>query len=221
MGGKAKPPEKEKKKVVQEHGKKAEEVQRKEGLESAIPASNIGFKMLQQMGYTAGTALGKHGQGLLEPVNIDLKRSRTGLGRDRAAEEEQEAKARRAEVEAMRNRQKETALRADFQERRRDSWHSRKTVGDYRKACATYLQLEESSPTSASAEQPDKGDEQRAPSVDDDVSTTGKSEEKAEKGEKAEKTEEEEEEEEEITPEVRPVALAPFAAFRFLPISKI
>ncbi|CAM6127028.1 unnamed protein product [Calypogeia fissa] len=195
VDAKSKPPGKEKRKVVvQEQKKKTEDEHRKEGLGSAIPSSNIGFKMLQQMGYNPGTALGKHGQGLLEPVNIDLKRSKKGLGRDVADKEEQLVKAKKAEVEAMRNRQKEKALRADFQGRRRDSWHSRKIKSDYRKACATLLQLEERSQSSVSAEQVGKDNiltSQKPAIVNDRVSTSGETEDKAE-----------EEEEEEITLEM-------------------
>ncbi|KAG6554810.1 hypothetical protein Mapa_003393 [Marchantia paleacea] len=132
-----------KRKVKLEQQRKAEEEQRKEGLGAAIPSSNIGFKMLQQMGYTPGAALGKHGQGVLEPVSVDLKRSRTGLGRDVAIKEEQIWKARRAEFESVRQRQVEKELRADFQERRKSSWQSRKIASDYAKAIATLTDLEE------------------------------------------------------------------------------
>lgn len=139
-----------KKKVKLEQQRKAEEEQRKEGLGAAIPSSNIGFKMLQQMGYTPGAALGKHGQGVLEPVSVDLKRSRTGLGRDVAIKEEQILKARRAEFESVKQRQAEKELRADFQQRRKSSWQSRKIASDYAKASATLTDLEERLTSSSS-----------------------------------------------------------------------
>ncbi|XP_068223608.1 G patch domain-containing protein 11 [Palaemon carinicauda] len=51
-----------------------------EGLSTALNSSNKGFSMLQKMGYKPGTSLGKEGQGRLEPVSVDLKQDRVGLG---------------------------------------------------------------------------------------------------------------------------------------------
>ena len=51
-----------------------------EGLTTALGSSNKGFSMLQKMGYKPGTSLGKEGQGRLEPVSVDLKQDRVGLG---------------------------------------------------------------------------------------------------------------------------------------------
>ncbi|KAL2622817.1 hypothetical protein R1flu_003022 [Riccia fluitans] len=126
-----------------EQQKIAEDELRKEGFGAAIPSSNIGFKMLQQMGYTPGAALGKHGQGVLEPVNVDLKRSRTGLGRDEVVKQEEVLKAKRAELESIRQKQVETEQRADFQERRKSSWQTRKIASQYVKATSTIADLEE------------------------------------------------------------------------------
>ena len=122
---------------------KKEAEHREEGLAAAIPASNIGFKMLQQMGYKPGVALGKHGQGATEPINMDVKVNRTGLGRDRVVAEEKVVKAKVKALIQERKRQKVEELREGFQERRRGTWQSRKLVGDYRKACTALLQLEE------------------------------------------------------------------------------
>ncbi|KAG6404311.1 hypothetical protein SASPL_136557 [Salvia splendens] len=47
---------------------------------SAIPQSNIGFKLLKQMGYSPGSALGKEGSGRAEPVSLEIRRGRAGIG---------------------------------------------------------------------------------------------------------------------------------------------
>ncbi|XP_045598202.1 G patch domain-containing protein 11 isoform X1 [Procambarus clarkii] len=63
--------------------KSVKEVQKErleEGLGTAISSSNIGFSMLQKMGYTPGTSLGKQNQGRLEPVSVEVKSDRVGLG---------------------------------------------------------------------------------------------------------------------------------------------
>lgn len=133
----------QKKKLKQEQKQKTETEQRQEGMNAAIPASNIGFKMLQQMGYQPGKALGKNGQGATEPVNVDLKLNRTGLGRDRVVQEEKVLKSKFTALAQERKRKKVDELRVGFQERRRDTWHYRKIVSDYRKSSTALLQLEE------------------------------------------------------------------------------
>ncbi|KAG4073779.1 hypothetical protein HA402_001003 [Bradysia odoriphaga] len=62
-----------------------EEEQRHRGLSSAITSQNKGFAMLMKMGYKEGEAIGKSSKGgILEPIGIDIKTDRGGLGRDAA-----------------------------------------------------------------------------------------------------------------------------------------
>ncbi|XP_034249144.1 G patch domain-containing protein 11 [Thrips palmi] len=69
------------------------EAQRREqGLQEALGASNKGFALLQKMGYTPGTAIGKSGTGNVDPIPLQLKTDRQGLGRAAAIEELKEAK---------------------------------------------------------------------------------------------------------------------------------
>ena len=48
--------------------------------EREIPESNLGSKMLRQMGWTPGTGLGKEGDGRVEPVRAELRKKGVGLG---------------------------------------------------------------------------------------------------------------------------------------------
>lgn len=45
-----------------------------------IPDTNIGNKMLQNMGWTPGSGLGAGGDGRKDPVIAYLRNGRTGLG---------------------------------------------------------------------------------------------------------------------------------------------
>ena len=75
---------------------------REEGLAQSIAEpSNKGFAMLAKMGYKAGSGLGKEGEGMLEPVGVEVKKGREGLGRDTALRELGEAKCRILEVRAL------------------------------------------------------------------------------------------------------------------------
>lgn len=55
---------------------------RESGLNTAISTENKGFKLLEKMGYKAGTSLGKSMTGIVEPININLKETSSGLGRE-------------------------------------------------------------------------------------------------------------------------------------------
>ncbi|XP_046742568.1 G patch domain-containing protein 11 [Diprion similis] len=58
-----------------------EQETRDKGLASAITSDNKGFKLLEKMGYTPGQGIGKKESGICEPISIDLKTNRLGLGR--------------------------------------------------------------------------------------------------------------------------------------------
>uniref|UniRef100_G3MRU7 G-patch domain-containing protein n=1 Tax=Amblyomma maculatum TaxID=34609 RepID=G3MRU7_AMBMU len=45
-----------------------------------LAQDNIGFKLLNKMGWKEGVGLGKHEQGATEPVKVSSKNTRTGLG---------------------------------------------------------------------------------------------------------------------------------------------
>lgn len=58
-----------------------EEEKREEGLSSAISSDNKGFEMLMKMGYNPGKGLGKTETGISEPIGVDVKNNRHGLGK--------------------------------------------------------------------------------------------------------------------------------------------
>ncbi|GMN55912.1 hypothetical protein TIFTF001_025043 [Ficus carica] len=106
--------------------------------EAPIPQSNIGFKLLKRMGYTPGSALGKEGSGRAEPVGLEIRRSRAGIGR----EDPRKEKIRREEAEAEMKRRNEKALMEDFGSRQKSQWRNRRVVVNFEKAKAALDQLE-------------------------------------------------------------------------------
>ncbi|KAJ6425888.1 hypothetical protein OIU84_026462 [Salix udensis] len=76
------------------------------------------------MGYTPGSALGKEGSGRAEPVGIQIRRTRVGIGR----EEPHKEKRKREEIEAERERKKEKNLMEEFGSRQKSQWRSRRVV---------------------------------------------------------------------------------------------
>ncbi|KAJ6300527.1 hypothetical protein OIU76_021340 [Salix suchowensis] len=114
----------EQRRLEREKKQQEEDEQTLARIEAPIPQSNIGFKLLKQMGYTPGSALGKEGSGRAEPVGIQIRRTRVGIGR----EEPHKEKRKREEIEAERERKKEKNLMEEFGSRQKSQWRSRRVV---------------------------------------------------------------------------------------------
>ncbi|GJQ67138.1 hypothetical protein Trydic_g21993 [Trypoxylus dichotomus] len=56
---------------------------REKGLSTAISSDNIGFKLLQKMGFKEGNSLGSTESGIKEPINVALKEGTSGVGREK------------------------------------------------------------------------------------------------------------------------------------------
>ncbi|XP_054263816.1 G patch domain-containing protein 11-like [Macrosteles quadrilineatus] len=67
--------------------KEKESSHRESGLSKPIDPENKGFKMLQKLGFKPGSGLGKSGEGRVEPVSVEVKADRQGLGRKSSLEE--------------------------------------------------------------------------------------------------------------------------------------
>ncbi|XVE61236.1 hypothetical protein DITRI_Ditri06bG0023400 [Diplodiscus trichospermus] len=128
----------EQRKLERERKQLEEDEQTLAKVDAPIPQSNIGFKLLKQMGYTPGSALGKEGSGRAEPVGLVIRRSRAGIGREDPLKE----KRKREEIESERKKEEEEALMAEFGSWQKSQWQSRRVVVNYKKAKAALDQLE-------------------------------------------------------------------------------
>ena len=68
-------------KLKQSSVKYIEEEKREAGLSSAITSTNKGFEMLMKMGYKPGQGIGKTESGMTEPIGVEVKLNRHGLGK--------------------------------------------------------------------------------------------------------------------------------------------
>ncbi|XP_026133587.1 G patch domain-containing protein 11 [Carassius auratus] len=115
-----------------------EKESRESALQSSISSQNKGFALLQKMGYKAGQGLGKQGAGRVEPVPLNIKTDRGGIGME-------ELKKRKADEELQNYRRKvqmkqqgEKKSIEDFRVRKRTEREERQTQGDLwksQKAC--------------------------------------------------------------------------------------
>jgi len=71
-----------------------ESEKRDEGLQKSLDSSNKGFALLAKMGYKPGDSLGKSNTGIVEPIGIQVKINRGGLGAETAIKQIQETKAK-------------------------------------------------------------------------------------------------------------------------------
>ncbi|QCE05207.1 RNA-binding protein 5/10 [Vigna unguiculata] len=128
----------ERRKLERERKQQEEDEQTLAKVEAPIPQSNIGFKLLKQMGYTPGSALGKQGSGRAEPVGIEIRRSRAGVG----LEDPHKEKRKKEEIMMNRKRRKEEDLMKEFGFRQKSQWQSKRVIINYNKAKAALDQLE-------------------------------------------------------------------------------
>ncbi|KAH6812488.1 D111/G-patch domain-containing protein [Perilla frutescens var. hirtella] len=128
----------EQKKLDRKRKQIEEDKQTLENIGSAIPQSNIGFKLLKQMGYTPGSALGKEGSGRVEPVSLEIRRGRAGIG----TEDPEIAKMRRERAKVEMNKRNESELMEIFGSHQKERWKGRRIVVNFQKADAALAQLE-------------------------------------------------------------------------------
>ncbi|XP_051009517.1 G patch domain-containing protein 11 [Acomys russatus] len=122
---------------------KEEERERRDiGLKNALGCENKGFALLQKMGYKSGQALGRSGDGIVEPIPLNVKTGKSGLGHEsllkRKAEERLENYRRKIH---MKNQDEEKAAE-QFRTRLKNKQDEMKLQGDLRRSQRACQQLD-------------------------------------------------------------------------------
>lgn len=107
---------------------------RNSGLSTAIPSSNIGFKLLQKQGYTPGKGLGNGIHVRSEPIEVDLKRGRGGLGIDAVLREKAKMLEEKEKKKIEEFQMNSLVIEKEFHEMRKVKWESKKIARDVAKA---------------------------------------------------------------------------------------
>ncbi|XP_072265342.1 G patch domain-containing protein 11 [Pyxicephalus adspersus] len=123
--------------------KEVEKERRNTVLNEALGNENKGFALLQKMGYKTGQALGKKGHGIIEPIPLNIKTGRSGIGHE-------EMKKRKAEEHFENYRQKihmrkqaEEQAADDFRSRLRNKKEEQKLEGDLSRSQKACLHLDQ------------------------------------------------------------------------------
>ncbi|XP_068424415.1 G patch domain-containing protein 11 [Clinocottus analis] len=122
--------------------KEQEQESREAALENSLCNANKGFALLQKMGYKAGQGLGKAGAGRVDPIPLNIKTDRGGIGMEgvKKRKAEQELEHYRQKVRAR--QQNETKSLEDFRSRVRTEREERKIEGDFRRSQRACEQLD-------------------------------------------------------------------------------
>ncbi|KAL6646138.1 hypothetical protein ACP70R_017746 [Stipagrostis hirtigluma subsp. patula] len=150
-------PWQERRRQERERKQREEDARTMAGLAEAIPESNVGFRMLKQMGYDPGA------RAAAEPVGIEIRRSRAGLGAEPAVPPPPApAAVARTREEAERERRREEEMVVELRARKSTQWRGRRVLWDYRKAEAALAQLEnrEVEPPAPEGEEKEKGSDE-------------------------------------------------------------
>lgn len=119
-----------------------EKEKRDEGLGAAISSENKGFSLLAKMGYKPGMAIGKKGQGRSEPVPVEIKLGRGGLGRDTEVKRKQEHRIEMSRNRAFKRQKMETKHKQDFMHRQNTKFAEKNVEKDLYKSQKVCEQLD-------------------------------------------------------------------------------
>lgn len=115
---------------------------RETGLSKPVSEESKGFALLAKMGYKPGMSLGKkkegEEEGIKEPITIDFKTCRTGLGHKTEEEAKQKRRADLYVKASLARAKVNNLLLGDFQKRKRTATVQKQINGDLmksRKAC--------------------------------------------------------------------------------------
>ncbi|KAL3873613.1 hypothetical protein ACJMK2_036709 [Sinanodonta woodiana] len=129
-----------------------EKEHREKGLEKAISSDNKGFSMLQKMGFKPGMALGKLGTGRSEPIPLEVKTGRTGLGHEAEQKRKRDAKTARLSFLAEKRKKMERSSQQEFSQRQKERFDQKTAWLDLRKSQKVCEQLDSQSGITEPAE---------------------------------------------------------------------
>lgn len=122
--------------------KEQERESREAVLHSSISNENKGFALLQKMGYKAGQGLGKQGVGRVEPIPLNIKTDRGGIGMEQLKKRKAEEELENYRQKVRAKQQNETKSLEDFRVRVRTEREERLIDSDLRRSQRACEQLD-------------------------------------------------------------------------------
>ncbi|XP_077438217.1 G patch domain-containing protein 11 isoform X2 [Vanacampus margaritifer] len=122
--------------------KEQEKESRETALQNSISNNNKGFALLQKMGYKSGQGLGKEGAGRVDPIPLNIKTDRGGIGMEEAKKRKAEEELEQYRKKVQAKQQNETKSLEDFRSRVRTEREERNIEGDLRRSQRACEQLD-------------------------------------------------------------------------------
>lgn len=134
-----------KKKNVENRQKSIKELEkesRESVLQNTISNENKGFALLQKMGYKAGQGLGKQGAGRVDPIPLNIKMGREGIGMEEVKKRKAEEELEKYHLKVRVKQQNEKQSVEDYRVRVRSEREERKIEGDLKRSQRACEQLD-------------------------------------------------------------------------------
>ncbi|KAF2442143.1 G-patch-domain-containing protein [Karstenula rhodostoma CBS 690.94] len=128
------------------------EAAREASLATALPETNKGFKMMAKFGFKQGDTLGKAENARKEPIQVNIKEDRSGIG----LESEKKRKLREAWDEAARAAKRSKEEEGDYLEDRKQQQKEKKMERDLDSAQRTAERLSEEEAEEADGPSPEE-----------------------------------------------------------------
>ncbi|XP_067840214.1 G patch domain-containing protein 11 isoform X2 [Heptranchias perlo] len=126
----------------QKSKKEVEEERRDSMLKSSLGSENKGFALLQKMGYKEGQGLGKSGNGIVEPIPLQIKTGRSGIGHEAAVKRKAEEKSEHHRRMSQVKKQAEALALNEYRLHVRQKQEQLQMEGDLRKSQGACQQLD-------------------------------------------------------------------------------
>ncbi|KAF2750712.1 G-patch-domain-containing protein [Sporormia fimetaria CBS 119925] len=135
---------------TKEERKADEAAAREAALTTALPSTNKGFKMMAKMGFKQGDALGKSENARREPIKVNIKEDKSGIGLE--SEKKRKFREHMEELERTTKKAKETEL--GYREAQRQEMKEKKLARDLANAQKAAERLHETADDSKQASEP-------------------------------------------------------------------
>ncbi|XP_067092798.1 G patch domain-containing protein 11 [Osmerus mordax] len=122
--------------------KQLEQESRESVLQNTLSNENKGFALLQKMGYKAGQGLGKQGAGRVEPIPLNIKMGREGIGMEEVKKRKAEEELQHYHQKVRAKQQNEKQSMEDYRVRVRSEREERKIEADLRRSQRACEQLD-------------------------------------------------------------------------------
>ncbi|EFJ48305.1 hypothetical protein VOLCADRAFT_91078 [Volvox carteri f. nagariensis] len=115
-------------KASRQHKPRKEKAIREAGLQQPLDSGNKGYALLQKMGFEAGKGLGSTSAGRSDPLPLDIKAGRAGLGVDEQRKRERQERQRQEELDRVKRARLVSEAQNRYQDTARAAYAARLTV---------------------------------------------------------------------------------------------